>query len=194
MKKKYSITLIEVVIALSILSVLIFTLFSLYRNLSKGEEKLTRSMMKVYEKHQCYAVLQRIFSQLQLEEETFYTEADPVKRENALVLKWNNAVQMNPELSGPIEGKIYSKEGTLYLQYLKKNKVLDEMPLFENVESMNFQFYNVELNEWMKNWDKQAKSFPAIVKIDFKTKEKKSLPFEMVFFIHTSDNLIRQES
>lgn len=187
-KKRYSLTLLEVVIALSIMSILLFVLLRIYKSQALGQERLSHALNQVYQKHEMYAELERLFSHLVLDEKTFYTQEE---KGLVLHLEWDNGTQIDPKLAGIVEGKLSSKEGKLLLEIVKKDQKIHERTLFSGAEELFWQFYNLETNTWEKTWRKENKRLPAMVKMGLKT--KKSPSWEILFFIHSSANLLFQE-
>jgi prepilin-type N-terminal cleavage/methylation domain-containing protein len=181
--KKRALSLIEMIITLSLLSLLLTTLFFWYRSLTLQKEAFQQIRGPLLEERYAQQRLQAIFSSVEL---PFFTPSS-----SSLVFLFDRGPSLIPELSGKVIAKLYFDEPHQCLclgVWPKPNK---ENPrkfpsqtfiLLDKVSSCTFHFYNppdpfkmsVDPEEvgrsrpqekWQKEWKSAYHIFPALVKI-----------------------------
>jgi type II secretory pathway component PulJ len=187
MRKKFSFTLLEVLISLSLLSLILAFLFFSYRQISFEKRDLTNILEPLLEERYCDMRLSEILCKIKKEKETlFFTkEREP----NSLVFIFDHKTHINPELSDAILACLYHdlENATLCLSIWphpdsKKKEPSETFTLLEDVTDLSFSFYNpperskkiVDPHEvgdlkplplWQDQWKKEYKALPAMIKI-----------------------------
>lgn len=169
--KKYF-TLIEVIIALTLISILMTFLFGFYQNMTVVQNGLDKTREENFRRLYLQQRLTDILSTASVEENLFgnrelifYTTKDENTSmlENSLILIYNNGVNALPWFSGTVLGRLYlDKNGRLCLTtwpspalWKKEGKVLDKLPskreiLLEDVQNLSFEFYVPPIAEEVK--------------------------------------------
>lgn len=196
MKRYFS--LLEILIALTLASILLTGLFGYYRKLHLTGELLQQSIEKVDNWRNLQARLSTIFVKVNGEggatmnkkrgERYFYTPKD----KNELIFTYDNGKDYDPRFSNIVLAKIFldptSKELFL-LRWPLPNFDKENRPpfpfqkeiLLENVERISFDFY--DQNEWMlKKWpfDKLSPA-PDFVRFNITTSLEKKDSLSFIF-------------
>lgn len=144
MKKRLFATLIEVVIALGLLSLLLSTLFFWYRQLSTQRSKIEIAKWPTLEVRYAGQRLNTIFSRLQDLEPFFTTDND-----SSLVFLFDNSPHSQPELAKTVLACLYvdKEDNTLCLGIWPhpstgKKEPFEKQVLLGNISEMGFTFYN----------------------------------------------------
>ena len=112
MKKRRFATLIEMVIAIGLLSILLTTLFSWYRHLTLQKGLIYETKWPILEERYVDQRLNTVFARLQDEQPFFTTDND-----SSLVFLFDNSPHREPELAKTVLAHLYldSKDQTLCL-------------------------------------------------------------------------------
>jgi len=137
MAKKHSFTLIEVVIALSLMGIISGVLFSYWRDLNIKSARIEQVKATFLQRESLQIRLSEIFSLL---------TDDLTATEDELTFRYDNGVDPNPHLCGEIEGRLFFESGVLFLE--SKSLEQDEMRLESLMrEVKNFRFDLFEVDE-----------------------------------------------
>ena len=202
--KKRFFTLIEVLISISLFSIIITLLFSYFVKITKLEKRMDGMKKEFFLKNRANIKLNYIFTQIKskdlLENPRLYTEYE--KNSNMLTLRvlFDNGIDFDPNFSNLQTAKIYVDD--------KKNLILDvfsektEKPrreiLLKDVYSIEYQFLSREDEKmkktqkkeiaknifWYYFWPKENSDVPSIVKMTV----NKDLKF--VFFLPTKKDIV----
>ncbi|MEZ5315279.1 MAG: DUF1494 domain-containing protein [Chlamydiales bacterium] len=185
MWKKHSITLVEILISLTLITLLFTTLFFWYRHLHEKKGELTKLKQPYLEEYHAWQRLQEILPKAQ---HFFLGEG------STMVFCFDRGISRNPKLSNTVLGKIYHDPimKTLCLavwpnpiQYQRMDSPSLNLTLLDGVEPINtialFEFYlppdpfkkpidpkGVDLSDkegWNKEWN--SSKLPAFVRINF---------------------------
>ncbi len=186
-KVKRSFMLMEVLIALFLIGIIMTALLQVYKNLSLQNVKADEAVEQILKQHTCSARLQKIFNGLEKSEKiSLYTQG------LKLFLRWDNGVNINPKLSGPLEGELCLKGKNLTLScYRDKEKISEEIFL-EGVEDLEFSFYDIE-TDWVPTWSPEKGVEPPMIKIRLFFDKEKKKGWEIPFFLHQSEHEIFYE-
>lgn len=192
--KKRSISLIEIVISLGLLSILLTTLFFWYGTLNKQKEEFNTLKWPLMEERYAH---QRLHSILSKAETPFFTTS----QEGDLVFIFDRGPAVNPQLSGQVLARLYydAAHQTLCLgiwPYPKDNDPITTpcktTILLDRVSKCTFQFYSppdpfkktVDPEEvgrsrpkegWNGGWKTEYNSLPAFIKIHIKRNQSKGV-------------------
>lgn len=191
-------TLLETLIAMSLLSILLITIFGLFRELAslqdldKGDKKQT--FYDNYSRLRFYEVFSHLLSETDNTKDFyFYSDRnESVSSSPSLVFIYNNGVKADPYNSSNVIGRLYvdNEKHELRLATWPYN-LKDPHPhmyqevLLPNVESMHFGFLSVAKDfarkgtaadierrgEWQDFWSDAYKEMPVILQLHLKMKD-----------------------
>lgn len=158
--RKSFMTLLETLIAISLLSVLLVFVFGFFRELSEMNRQTEKVQKQSFQMRYLESRLAYMFERVVNENErarTFYFYTQPANREfsssESLILTFNNEVRIDPNFSGDVLGRMYlDHEGRLCLVTwpLFVNdpfQFLHEEVLLNNVVDLKFSFYSAPLRK-----------------------------------------------
>jgi hypothetical protein len=157
--RKCHMTLVEVLVAMSILSILLTVIFGFFRELSKLDEFTHHQQTKTFQRRYLEFRLSYLFSRLINEKDSqkkfffFLDHPDPsaeVSEFNSLVFTYNNGVRLDPAFSGDLLARLYvNKNNQLCLVSWPSVSADDPPPygdmqkeiLLDNVAGIRFDFF-----------------------------------------------------
>lgn len=151
--KKRPFLLLELSIALILLTGVIAILFSSYRELSVGKHKLKECRENIFNKQRLQLRLNQIFSGLKVFEST------------QTLFSYDNGVDIDPNFRGTIEGLFHLDKDNLLLVTWPENGEPRVELLMEKVESFSVRFFDPAKGVWLDSFS-TPKPFMAIVKIN----------------------------
>jgi type II secretory pathway component PulJ len=193
-KRKNNFTLLEIVIALFLISIIMTYLFGFFTKVLKIETDIEKKKEQIFERNNLHIKLNYIFSHVAQKGmsklNSLYNEENEKK---VVYIKFNNETDPDPKFSGYIKAKIsLDKNNNLLLQTFSKDKnEYREEILFKNVKNIKYQFLangNENLQKhtmqkvsnniyWYNFWPKNANLLPSAIKIIINKK------IEFAFFI-----------
>lgn len=201
MKKsqKRSMTLVEVLIAFFILSILLTIVFGFFYELAKIDQFTRFQEEKTFQRRYLEFRLTHLFSHLVNDSDNnkrdfvFYAEpAEGMSKSNSLVFTYNNGARLDPTYAGDVISRLYINEKKQLCLLTWPIKIKDQDPYYgdmfkevlcENVERMNFDFFagpgnnnnnpiGLVRNRWQEDWQDGYKEMPVLMKIKLQlTKE-----------------------
>lgn len=181
--RKRALSLIEMIVCLGLLSLLLSTLFYWYHSLTKQKEQFNALKGPIMEERYAHQRLQNI---LPKGEQPFFTDAD-----HGLVFLFDNGLDLHPELSGKVLGRLYYDKSTQCLclgiwpkpekeQSLKTP--CETLILLDDVSECIFEFYHppdlfkkpVDPEQvgkprpsegWQGTWQVGYHALPALIKL-----------------------------
>lgn len=193
-QRKQWMTLLEVLVAFSILSVLLVFLFGFFRELTKLDELTRYQQVQLFRQRYVESRLHYLFARLVNEKDTnrvFYFFLEPadaiseLSEFSSLVFTYNNGIRQNPFFSGDVISRLYvDKQKRLCLvtwPCYKKTSQMDgraEMEkeiLLERVEAIRYEFFAaptpldtsnlINRGSWSEEWFESYKESPVLMKI-----------------------------
>ena len=174
MKNRYFF-LLEIVVALGLLSLILLALFSFYVQFSRAEHKLDLVRTELIPIQHMRVRLNQLFSALlppEGQSSTFHTEGGEV------MFVFDNGVDPEPIFSGAIRGKLYlDGSGQFVFEQSplgEGNLPLRREILCSKVEQMEFQFFHVKRlyndarGEWQTEWPAKQHELPPMVRLSLK--------------------------
>lgn len=173
-RRKFSLTLIEVVVALSLTAILLSFLWQTYYHLQKQllsmEKKKAESLQKLFIQEK----ISKLFSHIEAEsgEKLLYTMKDRSRSHPTLVFKTTLPIDPDPDFSGLVLSGLYlSEQKELCLvHWASKDKLRTEV-LLQNIVSCHMLFYDSLKKEWKEEWTEKMQGTPAMIKCKIATKE-----------------------
>lgn len=179
-RKARSLTLIEVVIALTligmILSLLWQAIFGLQRRSITEQKKSTSSV----EKALFYTRLSQLFNCLDKDSAPLYTEKNSHSALPVFVVSAHHPIDTERAFSGLLKSSLTLEEGHITLtSYAKQGEETLKEHFFSHVKSLSISFFDPSLAQWKESWEKTSKNTPAIVRITYQRENKEE---ELFFF------------
>jgi len=182
MKKRYSLSLIEVLISLSLITLLVGSLSFWYRSVTANNAKLEQKTWGLKEERWVDLRLSNILPAIK----SHLTSTG----EGEIAFLFDRGVWNDPLLSGTILGKLYhdTQRNALCLgiwPHPKQGKIPSEtLTLLEDVTSVTFDFYSPPdpfrlkvdpekvgksrpAEKWQSSWDLAYEELPAMIQITF---------------------------
>ena len=199
LRQRRPFTLLEVIIAMGLTTLLLGILFRYYHQVSVAHLKTQQVQQKIFSLSLFQERLGQIFSQLSSEEENvpFCTKEIRESVQPALLFKYNNGVDPDPSFCDELEGMLYlDKNKCLSLVSWSKNGTPRKEILLENVTKIAFRFFDTSDNSWQDAWSKENDNLPTLIELSIFFADKKSSapPWQCIFFAPRDDNPILYRS
>lgn len=204
-------TLLETLIAMSLLVGLLVIIFGLFRDLSYIQDQDQRDYKQSFYDGYIELRLNDVFSHLMNENIRttkarpfrFYTEQNGnLSTSPSLVFKYNNGVRIDPLFSSDVLGRLYVDNDQNELRLVSwplhtttpSENMFNEI-LLKDVEKMDLEFLSVGVEngttttqanidkrgQWLSSWEKSYGEMPIIMKI--KLTMKNDLPEKNYIFV-----------
>lgn len=183
--RRRAVTLLEVVIALGLTSIVLFFLFGYYRQLTMIDLETEKVQECLSARARVQTRLMQIFASFPKEEKEgegfLYTDTTPEGLDLSLLFAFDQGIDSDPKLCGLVKAVLFlSRDKKLKLRILaidEKTEARDEV-LMENVKSLAFSFFDPAEEKWESDWKKDAASFPSMIKVILTEIEKKKEPVD----------------
>ncbi len=183
-RKKHSLTLLEVVIAIVLLGILLTGLFSSFRqgvvkNISARELKQKVLQLELFQQR-----MKILFSQ----ENGLWIEKHPQATGMALFTDFEQKADPDFDMCGDLEGMLFlNAKKELCFVIWSENGTERMETLLDGVSSFKCRLFDPKEGEWNTTWPQKKQGSPAMVAIDL-TWHGKEIPF--VFFLKSSNEKI----
>ena len=174
-KHKYSLTLLEVVIALSLTGILLTFLWQAYfssqKQLALMQSKKAVSLQKVLFQEK----LSYLTSSLVKEGASHLVYTAPCKVSSSPMLVFQSLlpIDLDPDFSGPTLSGLYLTDTNLCLvHWANEDKMRNEV-LLKEVSSCEFLFFDAKQKAWNKEWSQKNQNAPEMIKIQITPKQSK---------------------
>jgi hypothetical protein len=194
-KRKSFFTLLELSVAFSLISIIVFFLLVGLKNFFFMEKKIERAKEDMMQNMHLQIRCNHLFSQLLPSSfltrgtPALYTSLFPKETQNCLICAFDNGLDPDPKFSGPVLGRIFlnkNKELHLILWPLEKDgsipTIYREEKLLTNVEKISFEFFTQEKKgtslcwRWVSKWPEEKKELPSMIRLCYQRQGKK-IPF-----------------
>jgi hypothetical protein len=181
MKIKKNFTLLEVIIALFLISIMLSFIFTFFSNLTKIEKNIEITKNEIYERNFLYIKLNNIFTNLK---DQFFTTDE--NKELTFNFLYDAKVDLDPNFSSIINGKLYIDENdNLILESFSNDKKDEKRKeiLFKKVKTFEVKFLSNDSDtnylkekissnvNWYFFWPKEKKSIPSIIYLKINNQE-----------------------
>lgn len=198
--KKHAFTLLEVMISLSLLSILLVTVLGIYRYVDYTQKKVAieeqNNFKLLYAQHRLSEVIPKAVSKTKGKEDYyFFTQKNPEGLTH-LIFVYDNGADASPIFSGPVIGKLYLEpNGELYLATWPlisrepSNPPMRKELLLNGVSQIQYKFYMPPLSEKKQNESQSSSSnkvsniWVSEWPIDHSQEELNTLPALVKIFI-----------
>jgi type II secretory pathway pseudopilin PulG len=186
-KKKHSLTLLEVIIAITLLGLLLTGLFNCFhqglkKNISAKELKQKVLQLELFQQR-----LKNLFSNLD-GEAGLSLEKHPDAYGLALIVFYKQSIDPEFDMCGTLQGMVFvNKNKELCLtSWSEKGKARNEI-LLDKIDTFTCRLFDPKKAEWAETWSTKNEEDPVMIAIDLKW-EGKEMPF--VFFLSESNQKI----
>lgn len=215
-RNRRHVTLIELLIALTLMSILITALLGFYSYVETSHADISevraQNFQFLYTQSRFNATLQRAILKRQNETFWFYTTSDGENPE--LVFVYDNGVDGDPTFASFVLGKLYiDADNRLCLATwpLPKHNFdigppMRKEVLLRDVDAIKFSFYrpprrdieerridiaqDSEYNQWHQEWPTDSDALPAIARVTVTLKEKKPTVSFTYVLPYTKDTIL----
>ncbi len=176
--KRYSFSLIEVVIAMTMLVMLASVLFSYYRRSALVNIEIEQVKKNTLERHFLLQRLTGVISNITQDESSFETIQSPEASGLVLSFSIDNQLDQNPDLSGVVDAAIYmNKERGLILTLWDHKEQPYHTLLLSKIEKIQWSFFDPKSKTWLNQWSRKM-YMPEIAKLTvFFPKQKEAVEF-----------------
>jgi len=182
--KKRFFTLIEVIVSLSLITIILTFLFGYFSKITKVEQDIEDLKKIVYKQNHLHIRLNNIFANLyakEFDENVFYTKFEKNKKNLSLIINFDNGIDPDPNFSEIVKAEIFiDKKNDLILEIWpndKKIKTTRKELLFSNVNKLEYKFLScsdLQMKKsvleqitdsvfWYDSWPKEKKSLPSVI-------------------------------
>lgn len=195
-RKTYSLTLLEVLIALGLAGVLLSGLLTFYIQISKKHieiKELKKTVMPIELMRQRFC---HLFAHAQTEQgdtpRFFHTLSHPDALGPALFFSYDYGIDPNPHFCGNLKGMLYlNARHELCLTTWSGEEARQEMFL-EQIDYIEFNFFDAKKKEWKHTWEKKN-PLPPFFTLSWATKSTPKHPLTCAFFFPNADAKITYE-
>lgn len=174
-KRNYSLTLLEVIVALSLTGILLAFLWQSYFNSQKQlmttQRKKTESLQKMLFQEKVSNLIAALVKEDS--EKLLYTVPSKISSYPMLVFKTFLPVDLDPDFSGPVLSALYLTDAKdlCLVNWASNNKMRSEV-LLKEISSCRFLFFDAKKKQWEENWPQKNEGFPEMIKLLITQKEK----------------------
>lgn len=182
MIRKRSLSLIEVVIALALTSLLLSVLFQGYRQLPIAQKKAQAISSKILSLKKVDQTLSSLFSnvipQVNDDKPTLYTVMIPESHFPALFLTYFGEIDPDPDFSELVQGALFvSRDHELCFTTWGKGEKSRTDLLLTGISSLSFSFFEPRWKQWTENWPLHHPAFPPLIEVTLKFTDQKEQTF-----------------
>lgn len=183
-KKRCPFTLLEIMIAITLMGILSTVLFSSLRHVLFANAEIQRlkqeSHSKVVFKHR----LEQMFSKLSNEKKGSAI-LDYQEKPISLTIQYKNGLERDSKFWHTVEGKLYidQESKTIWLKTISKEGQREEI-LFQGAKGLSFLFFNPETKKWEEKWDSPSE-VPLMLQVRIERIEDE--PLDFAFFLDSNE-------
>jgi hypothetical protein len=179
--KRRSLTLLEVMIALSLAAVLLSALMSSYYQVSKQRitaQELKKNSLSVEVMRQR---LIHLFAQTAAAETVrFHTGTHPSALGSCLIFTYCHGIDLKPEFCGDLTGMLYlNAHHQLALASWGSSSEARVEVLLENIGEVFFSFFDAKMENWRADWKKEL---PPFFKLSWTSRDQSAEIQQCAFF------------
>lgn len=181
--KPHSLTLLEVMIALSLAAILISAVMTCYYQIAKKRiiaQELKKSSLSVELMRQR---LIHLFADVAAAEKpSFYTGTHPQAIGPSLIFTFDNGIDRTLEFCDDVMGMLYqnANQKLCLASWDAQGGARNEI-LLENTEGFSLSFFDPKKKEWQSEWKKED-PFPPFFKITWSFADQPKELLQSVFF------------
>lgn len=159
--KRKNLTLIELLIAISLLAIILTEGLLLLTSQTKTAANSKKIINKFLKREEVFLVIEGLFFHLNVQDKAC------LKIDKQIFLSFDNQIQLEPSLSGFQKACLDFENGCLKLIFEKnEHSVL----IASNVKEFSLKCYS-QKTHWKPHWNSQSEGLPEMVHLVLKTKD-----------------------
>lgn len=174
--KRHPFTLLEIIIAIALASILLTFLFSTLRQTAIANSKIKTVQSVVHQRLCLQLRLSALFDVLEFERKKveFYTAPHAESLGDALYFSYKQQVDADPQFIGTLNAVLFLKhpQKQLCLDTFSTTGTARREIFLENLKELSFQFLDAQKGRWESHWAKEADFSPALLKLIVTEKDK----------------------
>jgi hypothetical protein len=184
-KKKYAITLLEVLIGIILAGIILSFLFSLLRETLIKKQEIAQLKQIVLPREMMRLRINQIIGALSKNTPSIWTEYDSYPK---LFFLYKN-IDRDPNFCGTVCSMLYlNKNKQLCLStFSEKNKERRNEVLLENIHNFTCTLFNPQKAIWQTEWLPEEKQPPDMIRLHLKIDQD---TYDMVLFVTDPENPI----
>ena len=184
-KKKYSITLLEVLIGLVLMGIIVSFLFSLLRQTLEKKQEIAQLKQTILPREMMRLRMNRIINSLAKKESSIYSDCH--EDHPALFFCYENK-DKEIDFCGMIHSMLYVNEHKQLIlsTFSKQDSKRDEL-LLDNVHTFTFELFDPKKASWESKWPKIKAQLPEMVRLRLKIAQD---IYDLVLFVTEPRNPI----
>ncbi|HAZ15707.1 MAG TPA: hypothetical protein DCY54_03625 [Parachlamydiales bacterium] len=181
MRRKRTLTLLEVVIALTLTSFLLTALLGGMSRLFSARSRLESAKEEILAKKSFHERLVNLFSH------TVHLDSLEGKE---MLLYLDNLIDKESAFCGKAEGRLFIQGNRLLFLLKGREKKEREELLLDGVSSFSIQFFDPHEAAYAKTWDKKKEALPPFVLVTLSAASFRGGPTAFAFFLPLAENVI----
>lgn len=181
LKKKLTFTLLEVLISLTLTTILLTVLLAAYFQAEAASLEGERFRANLWPKRMMTQRLNTLFSSLEMpnsKDKLFFFSN---QESTSLIFSYDNGISLSPTYSGVVLSELFlNKDGELILLTWQERALWNEeappLPkrevLLTGIDALQFDFFQIgsdkEPTQWVETWDKAKNTLPGIIRMRLK--------------------------
>ncbi len=164
--KRSGFTLLEILVSISIASILFIVLFSKIREFASLRKQLKQVESECLERQLCQIRLQELFSLLlvsdkEKQDRSFYTQ------QNSLVFQIQQTIDADPAFLGNLDCTMQFDPASGHLYLVTKNASGQERRelLVKGLLNCSMRFFSTKEKTWLNDWSQKNADLPAFFSI-----------------------------
>mgnify|MGYP003488957499 CR=1 FL=1 len=184
-KKKYSITLLEVLIGLVLAGIILSFLFSLLRQTLEKKQEISQLKQTIFSREMMRLRMNQIINSLTKNESGIYV--DSYEDRPSLFFYYENK-DKDVNFCGMIHSMLYVNEHKQLVlnTFSKQDNKRDEV-LLENIHAFTFELFDQTKATWESEWLKTKTQLPEMVRLHLKIDQD---AYDLVLFVTEPKNPI----
>lgn len=193
-KKTYSLTLLEVLIALVLAGLILGGLLSFFSQISKQQiqiKELKKTAMPIELMRQR---LIHLFGQIEQTDslQFFYTLPHPDAVGPALFFSYQHNIDPDPDFCGNLKAMLYLNTNKQLCLATFAEKSSRQEVLLDQIADCTFQFFDTKTKQWKGSWQKKDR-LPPFFTMTWASHQTPKHPLTQPFFFPNTDALITYE-
>lgn len=175
--KKRSLTLIEIMIALGIASLLLAVMFPHIRETMRMKKQIEVEKSFVFAKAHVQERLATLFSKTTHHFKTVQEKDSPLK----LQFKFDNGYDDDENFRGMLTGYLWNDKGTLRLKFTGKQEAVREEVLLEGLKDVSFEFTSEQEGTFNTTplWEKGELPLFFVLSVNFPDQKEDAFYFRL---------------
>ena len=183
-KKRYSLTLLEVIVAFTLLGFLLFVLWGLYRDWLAASEKNQKAQVQIHKlvflKERLDKIALLLASDRERDANYLFTPGGKVEGLPTVCFSYYNQPDLDPSFNGKVCSLLYlNSVKELCLATWSQEKEARIELLAQGVSSFTLSYFDPQTNLWREDWPETFHHLPLWMRLKVDTDEALELLFRL---------------